>query len=188
MTRRARGFTLVEMMVVVAIMSVVTVMAVRVYSRGARAERLPGTARDLVAHLHEARHAALSLGQVTRVRFNPQNPGVRPSFIVERLDAPNSTNWFPLGPRVQIPTGAQLCDLLGGAILTTAAPSCPFTATSAVCFQPTGRATMSADGNCPGATAGATLALQDEDGHNNPRRYKVLIWGLTGLPKLVDQW
>jgi prepilin-type N-terminal cleavage/methylation domain-containing protein len=186
---RRRGFTLIEMMIVVSIIAVVGAVAVRIFSRGTRAERLPSTARDLTAHLHEARHAAISLGQTTRVTFNlPTAPGVRSSFLVERLNAPNSTSWESLGPIIQVPDGVEICDLLAGAVLTTAAPSCPFSSTAAICFQPTGRASLSLNGSCPGLASGATIALEDENGDTNKRKFKIVVWGLTGLPKLMDQW
>jgi len=58
-----------------------------------------------------------------------------------------------------------------------------------VCFAPNGNVsvTTGAAAPCPGtpARSGATLFTRTFDNYN---RYKLVIWGLTGLSKLISTW
>jgi hypothetical protein len=46
---------------------------------------------------------------------------------------------------------------------------------------------VSADDTCPGGAprTGATLFIRTVDA---AKKYKVVTWGLTGLPRLIDSW
>ena len=55
--RHIRGFTLVELMVVIVIIAGVTLAGMRIYSRGVRGEKAPAFARAMLGLALEARHA-----------------------------------------------------------------------------------------------------------------------------------
>jgi len=73
-------------------------------------------------------------------------------------------------------------------ITTKATPTCPIASTTYICISPNGYVNKVDDGACNdsvGSGTGATLYMQTSDAQT---KYKVMIWGLTGLPKLVDTW
>src|SRR5438132_12706602 len=70
--RRAEAaFTLIELMIVVAIIVTVTTLAVRVYSKGRRGELGTAFARQALIRTREARQRSLAQGTVTRLRLAP---------------------------------------------------------------------------------------------------------------------
>jgi len=70
-SRHARGFTLLEMMVTVAVIGIVATMVVIGFGRQKPRARLSGAAVELQALLHEARQNALATGRVTAVMVFP---------------------------------------------------------------------------------------------------------------------
>jgi type II secretory pathway pseudopilin PulG len=174
---------MVELLVVIAIMAGVGAMAVGLMSR--KGDKVPAFSRSLMASVQEARQSALAQSQTTRVYIGNTTP---PTFESQRLTAPNGTTWASIGGINRVPKDVQICDPIAGPQLTTQAPTCPLSAVQAVCFAANGRATYSADGTCPGASSGATLYLRSDEGSANPKKYKIVIWGLTGLAKLMDTW
>jgi general secretion pathway protein H len=63
---RARGFTLVELVVVVALIAAAMAMAATVFSAGLPGQQLRGTAQELAAQLRYTRAQALVTGQSQR--------------------------------------------------------------------------------------------------------------------------
>jgi prepilin-type N-terminal cleavage/methylation domain-containing protein len=179
----SRGFTLVELMVVVAIVALVSAFALRA-TRSGRSDTASTFARGVVGAVHEARQAAISLGVPTRMVLNVP-VGATPAVIrTESLDPTDSTQWLPLGGSVPAGRGVDLCDPEATFQLGTPTTSCPISAKKSICFQPTGSVTVSTDDTCPAANGtGATIYLTTAGAN-----YKVVIFGLTGLPRLMDQW
>jgi type IV fimbrial biogenesis protein FimT len=62
-TNHARGFTLVELMVVLALLSILTMMAVPSFNSTVSSVRLSGAANDLMASIQQARATAMRLGR-----------------------------------------------------------------------------------------------------------------------------
>lgn len=184
---RARGFTLVELMVVIAILAGVTTAGLMMYGRAVRGDAAPGFARGLVGMVNQARQSALSTGLYARVRYVPGGSGLQGAVFLETQDPTNTANWVDLGGQVQAPSGIELCTPDQGPQLVTVSPTCPLATTGAVCFAPDGKVTLSSDTTCPAnvTTPGATLYLHTTDGSV---KYKLAIMGLTGLPRLIDQW
>jgi len=58
-----------------------------------------------------------------------------------------------------------------------------------LCFFPNGRVTLRSDTNCPTTSpvtgGGVTLYF---DNKSADKKYKVVVWGLTGMAKLIDTW
>jgi prepilin-type N-terminal cleavage/methylation domain-containing protein len=179
----AKGFTLVELLVVMAIMAGVGAMAIGLLSR--RGDKVPAFSRSLLSTVQEARQVALTQHQATRVYIDATSP---PTFESQRLTAANGTTWVSIGGLNRVPKDIEICEPKTGPQLTTVSPTCPLAAARAICFAATGRVTVSSDTNCPGTGSGGTLYLKSDEGSNNPKKYKVVVWGLTGMAKLMDRW
>jgi Tfp pilus assembly protein FimT len=181
----------VELMVVVALTTIVGSLAARLYSRGVRGEAAPSFARGLLATMLEARHTALALGRATRVTLVPGPSGAR--LIVDQWD-PATAAWPTQSPVAQlwVPTGVQLCRPDASVQLGAVTPTCPLASgmASIVCFAPNGRVSLT-DGATPCPTtstatgSGATLYFASV---TQDKKYRLVIWGLTGMAKLYDTW
>jgi prepilin-type N-terminal cleavage/methylation domain-containing protein len=179
---RAGGFTLVELMIVVAIITVVAVLAVR-SSRGVRGDQAPAFTRSLLAAAHQARQSAMALGLPTRLLLDLGPPIVIRS---QARDPNDPTKWVALGGINAIPRSMVLCEPDKTTTITTATPVCPIATQWAICFQVNGNVSVSdPNKNCPAGNAGATMYVETVDGR---KQYKVAFFGLTGLPRLVDTW
>ena len=189
-------------MVAVAIVSTVGAMGTVVYRRAVSGATSPAFARSFVTLVHEARHRAMTLGRSTRLRIVPGSTGLATVIRSEVLDPADATNstWL-VNTSTSAPLRIEFCEPAVGVSLVSATPTCPITTAmnSTLCIAPNGRASLAATGGvCPGtgsATAsqpstgaGATIYFRGTQEQRNDVRYKVLVWGLTGLPKLVDQW
>src|SRR6516225_8405394 len=118
--RRDGGFTLVELMVVVALMTVVAALAIRMMSRASRGERAPAFARSVLAMAHRARQTAIINGRPTRITI--YSTGTSSSIVSEMLQ-PNGTTWQKL----------DVCDVQVGRLVTawpTSGLNCPTTAST----------------------------------------------------------
>ena len=184
---KERGFTLVELMTVVTIVGLTMALAAMSLKPN-RGEQARSFARLLLGVCHEARQSAMSQRQTSRLRLPlPASTGIS-SVRLETRDPANSANWLPLGGTVQLPHDVQLCAPEAVAQLGPATTSCPIAAAKDVCISPSGAVTVL---NAPGACddnaggTGATLYVRTADGKT---KYKVVIFGLTGLPKVMDQW
>lgn len=115
---RARGFTLVELVVVVALIATALAMAATVFSAGLPGQQLRGAARELAAQLRYTRAQALVTGQSQR-------------FLLDT----NSREWqAPNRHRGRLP--AQI-----GVVATVASSERPSPQVAAIRFFPEGAAT-----------------------------------------------
>ena len=196
-----RGFTLVELMVVVVIIATIGAMGAVMMRRSISGAAGPSFARTVVAVVHEARHAAMTTGRAARVRIVPGS-GTPTQIVSEVLDPTDGTRttWLPNGTSVA-PLRIEFCEPATAVNLTTATPTCPITTSmnTVLCFAANGRVNLTdAATACPGtgsSTAslpstgtGATIYFRGTQMSNNDVKYKLVVWGLTGLPKLTDQW
>jgi prepilin-type N-terminal cleavage/methylation domain-containing protein len=185
---RRRGFTLVELMVVVTIVGLVAALAARMYSRGVTGETAPAFARSLMSTLLEARHSALALGRATRVTLTPSSPAMR---VVSEAWDPTSGRWL-VQTTLSVPTSLQLCTPDASVQLGAVTPVCPLpaTQTTQVCFAANGRVNLAAASvgcptTSPSSGTGSTLYVRSSRGD---KKYRLVIWGLTGMVKMIDQW
>jgi prepilin-type N-terminal cleavage/methylation domain-containing protein len=197
--RRARGFTLVELMVVVVIIGTVGAMGAVLVRRALNANKAPAFARTFLSTVHEARHAAIANGMPARLRIVPNNPMTVVSEVLSPNDSTKST-WIET-VTVTVPAMVEFCQSTASVVTASTTPTCPITAlmNTVICFAPNGRinltdtstacpGTGSSSATTPSSGTGATLFFRGKQEGNRDVTYKMMIWGLTGLPKMVDQW
>jgi prepilin-type N-terminal cleavage/methylation domain-containing protein len=184
--RRTQGFTLPELMAVVAIICVVGALAARMYSAGVRGETAPAFARSVLGAMADARHMAVALGKRTRITLNTS-----PMRLDTESQEPTTGGWVAQGS-LKLPSTLQLCVPRAAAeIGTIATPTCPLTSTSLnrICFSTSGKVSMPNDGDCTKAASnpmtGATIYFETM---NADHKYRIVVWGLTGMAKVIDQW
>ena len=82
----------------------------------------------------------------------------------------------------------QLCQPDASVQLGGVTPACPLSSASILCFSPNGRVNLVA-ATCPTTSpasgSGATLYFATTA---HDKKYRLIVWGLTGMPKLLDQW
>ncbi|MDQ3024456.1 MAG: prepilin-type N-terminal cleavage/methylation domain-containing protein [bacterium] len=102
----SRGFSIIEMLIVLAILGVLGTMSTTFLLAAKPHAELEQAELQLVAHLNAARHLALSEESQTRMRFDTTtNPD---QYWVERFDAATS-NWIDANmPLYNIPSGVTI--------------------------------------------------------------------------------
>jgi hypothetical protein len=182
-------------MVVVVILGFTAAIAM-MSLRGNRGEKAPAYARALLTMAHEAHALALSSGQPARLRLVPStaSPYAPARVIVEASDptTPVSTGSFPAltpAPKggMNAPADVDLTDVRAATDTTGLGPPNPtLPAQTLICFMPSGKVNVSLSNSCSTTTAtGATIYVHSFD---DAKKYKIMIWGLTGLPKLADSY
>ena len=83
-----RGFTLMEIMVAVAVAGLVLAVSVPAAARFYESMQYRAAVRDVVTLLSTARHRALQQGRVTDVRINPRARELSLDESVKQLPAP----------------------------------------------------------------------------------------------------
>ncbi|MGZ3442882.1 MAG: pilus assembly FimT family protein [Polyangia bacterium] len=189
--RRHSGFTLVELMIVVALIAITGMLAARLYSRGVRGEAAPSFTRTLMSTVLDARHSALALGRPTRLTLTPPSSSSPRMLITTDVWDPPTGGWITQSS-LTVPSGLRFCKPDASPTLGAVSPACPLTTgmDNLVCFSPNGHvnlagASTSCSTTSPSAFSGATLYVGSEDG---TKKYRVVVWGLTGMAKLVDAW
>lgn len=90
MTRPARGFTLLETLLVVALLAIAAALAAAAVTGGFRGMELRSTAKEMASHLRFTRARAIATGQPQRFVVDPEAhawtaPDGRDGEIPERL-------------------------------------------------------------------------------------------------------
>ena len=86
---RERGFTITELMVVVAIVGVLTVVATPSLSRWLTSIRMESTTREIASTLQLARVKAITQNTSIRIDFDP----TANTYQIQQCDSANLTIW-----------------------------------------------------------------------------------------------
>jgi len=196
-TRQA-GFTLTELMTVVVILGIVSVLAVRMFSKNRRGESLAPFARTLYATVQQARQSAMALRRDARIRLVLPSGSQPATFYYDLKDVTGS--WLTQ-TKLPVPEGLYVCDIGGSADLGAGgAVFCnPASTAGEIDFSPGTTCGSYFACSIPTSgtpTNGATLYLartdiQYQTGHDDIAAHKVAkipIYGLTGMPRLIDKW
>jgi prepilin-type N-terminal cleavage/methylation domain-containing protein len=201
--RKSRGFTLVELMIVVTLVALTATLTVRAFSKGVRGEKAPAFARALMSQLLEARHQAMTLGRPTRVQLLATVASSSAEMAIETdvYDTNVSPAVWDVLATANVPSQVQLCTPDNKPDVASTTPVCPLPTTAStaniLCFSPNGYVNLvTAANGCstsssPNAFTGATLYVTDVNNANNGGQsphLRVIIWGLTGMPKLYETW
>src|SRR5262245_46767785 len=95
------GFTLVELMIVVAMLVIVSFLAVRIMSKGRRGEAAPAFARTLMSTVNQARTRTMAQGRPTRITIAPSPTGARLTSAWQTIDG----DWVQLDDLNPTPLG-----------------------------------------------------------------------------------
>jgi len=178
-------------MVVVVILAFVAAVAA-VSMRSTRGDKAPAYARSLLAMAHEARATALSTGLATRLWLIPATSSAHARVVLETTDPASLQFLNTSAPPGGLPTpnDVDLAGLLAATDNTGQGPPGPtLTTQKFVCFFPSGKVnTVVTTGNKCDTTSPSTGATMYVRSFDNQKKYKIMIWGLTGLPRLADTY
>lgn len=174
-------------MVVVVILSIVATIAFWSQGNNMRGGKAAAFARSLLAVAHETRHAALTMGQRTQISLVTGSPSsVAPSYWNA-----TSASWVPLAGALNLPADLSLCNPVGvmnfGAAAGTVTCT-PLTGTNNICFSPDGRVSLQTTATCSTTINPPPTGASIYFSTRSNTKYKLVLFGLTGMPKLIDQW
>ncbi len=196
--RSAGGFTLAELMAVVAIVGVMGAIAMATMTRSGDAQNSAALARSLQYAMMSARNATLSDGFMRRLNCTMQTQGGR--CIVERAGSAGmtvaSTAWPPNGgaqeARIDAGSHATLWNITLTNDATTTNAGAQASGTRYVYFKPDGTvcdnyATPSSPTTAC-TSSGFTFYVSDQKGTVTGNQYKIYVYPVTGMPRMVNKW
>jgi prepilin-type N-terminal cleavage/methylation domain-containing protein len=189
------GFTLVELMAVIAIVGVMAAIAMATMGRSGDAENSAALARSLHLAVMSARNATLSDSFIRRV--NCTLAATNGNCTIDRacqagMTLPNSCT-FTQEQRVTANSHATLWNVTSSTDNNANnAGGTQVTSTKTMYLKPDGSvcdnyATVAAPTQqC--TSNGFTFYVSDINGSNLANRYKVYVYSFTGMPRMVNQW
>jgi type II secretion system protein H len=177
--RVAAGFTLIELMVAVAIAGIIAAIAIISVDPGRKSRSVAGYAQEIASQWELARHRAVSTvrrqrlifaaGSITHQQGTTTGLGVPASFEEVAV--------ISLPTQITIAAAADVLQLNQGAVVTEGT-GLPLT----VDVLPDGRARSSAPATFH--EAGWTVFLRNEAGE----QVRVVLFGLTGTADVYSGW
>jgi prepilin-type N-terminal cleavage/methylation domain-containing protein len=177
--RDRRGFTLIELMIAIAIVGITVMIATTNLQRWVYQTNARGFQREVFSRLQEARIRASSLGGRHRVVLDLTNG----TAVLQKQDPPPATTWKEMDirlPQVKAPIGS------GIASVTPYPSGTPVTGnTYAFVFNPSGEAY----GQSPADNTNSSIYLIDNSvilltGANSQDNASITVFGWTGKARL----
>ena len=98
----SRGFTLIELMIVLVIFGMLVGMGIPSYQKYSRTQRLRGTSENLVQTIQLQRSRAMATGQDVRINFNTAAPAGWTCMVTgghsNRTNLPNGITYLSANP------------------------------------------------------------------------------------------
>ncbi len=180
---RHRGFTLVEMMVVVTLLAVVAAIGALKLSKPNEERAVSGLAREIFARAAEARFLALSSGCQAQLRLDPADANrddlVATVVLAIQPGMAGPVSYAPATDGVSKRRDARISVIAAGTSLGGPRPA-GLGPADTVIFYPDGTARLQSTPS----RLGATLYLQDTHGRHP---YRVAIFGSTGFARVLSQ-
>lgn len=109
---RERGFTITELMVVLAIVGVLTVIATPNLSRWSTSIRMESATREIASTLQLARTRAITQNASIRITFDTSAN----TYQLQQRDSVDTTKWNNIESAKKLPNGVQLVSVSGNPI------------------------------------------------------------------------
>jgi len=183
--RRARGFTLLELMVAVAVFGVMAALAVNAFGRLTAQAKQTGAVRDIFVYLLEARGQARVGNQPVRIDVTSTTVNNQVVSLVRWGRLPCSDTWGRNCPSSSCGQGSTCssgcaCQKQGEQLLVPA--TLTFTNLSGLCFV--GATGQTRKSSCLASDPAVNFVRIDIQGM--PKPYLIVFDPLTGLGRLVD--
>ncbi len=180
-TQRDRGFTLVETVVVLAVMSIIAAMAIARTQRGDADTAVSGLTRQLSAMVQLARYTARSTGSEVRITLQQTNPVASLRIASPQSPPADDATWaaLPVQSVVTANQQAQLLNMQVGAVLPVALPGSTTPWPVNLTFLSTGTVQYSSSAS---TGTGASIYLSDT---NLRHMQALLVYARTGYPKVI---
>jgi len=193
--RAPSGFTLPELMAVIAIVGVMAAIAMAALGRSGDAQNSASLARSLQFAIMTARNATLSDGFMRRL--NCALGATNGTCTVEKacaagMQLPNSCTWTA-EQKIHAGSHATLWNVtLSTDYNTTNAGGSQVTTNKVMYLKPDGTVcdTTATVGSPTTAcnSNGFTFYVADSAANNASNKYKIYVYALTGMPRMVNQW
>jgi type IV fimbrial biogenesis protein FimT len=109
---REKGFTITELMIVIAIMGVLTAVATPNMSRWLTSIRMASATREIASTLQLARVKAITKNTNVRINFDT----TANTYQMQQRDSVNLTTWNNVENAKKLPTGIQFVSVTGNPI------------------------------------------------------------------------
>ena len=183
---KARGFTLVELMIVVAILAILATILFSVAGRTYGGATGPRFAEQLASTMNFARTRALSTRKIHRVEVHPDTAEI--DIYAAPTEGMAQSNYNGSGVTVQgvlrvpVPTGVTIWAGMQGALGSGSASVSQNSAEYDVDFYPDGSSRPS-----DASASSSTIYITDETG-NVQNQYRVLVYHTTGSAYARQYW
>lgn len=179
----AEGFTLVELMIAVLIVSTLAVMAIPTLGRGRHDAAFHSDTRRLIHQMHEVARKSLTTREDQCIEIDPKN-----STVVYKMRLPADPTVVSELGRWSMNEGTRIVKMIASAKMPSTVNTFPketveISVVTEMCFTANHEVLLSTNGSSVWSNRSLTLYFSDEKGYNQSR---LIVFGSTGFVKLYD--